>query len=178
MIYRKHLGDGFREQILNIIEITKEHYNMRMPANFKQMSSSADAYRSPGHITYADYFNNELKDNLPYRKLLIEHVDPFAKQIADDYYCNSWTYKSMWYHEYHKGDSFEWHNHQNSHMTAIYYLELPKNQTTEIKGQGHIKAEEGEVLFFPSILVHRSAKIVTNEKKKIIAWVMNFNYRE
>lgn len=178
MIYRYQLGAEFREHIINIIETMKEHYVITMPPDFKQMSNSDDAYRSPGSITYADYYNKELKNNPPYRQVLIDKVDPISKEIAEKNYCNSWTYKSMWYHEYHKGDSFEWHNHQNSHMTAIYFIEMPKNQTTEVMGIGHLPAEQGEIVFFPSIYVHRSSIITTDERKKIIAFVMNFHYTE
>lgn len=180
MIFVKHIENHseLKEELLDIIESMKAHYDLQMPKNFEKMSKSKDGYRSSGDIKYADYYNEKFKDNLPYRELVQDNMDPYMKQIADEFHCKSWTYKSMWYHEYHKGDSFDWHNHQNSHMTCVYYLDLPENvQGTEILDHD-VDVKEGDVIIFPSILAHMSPQIHTDNIKKVIAWVMNFHYED
>ena len=173
-VYSVESHDTLKEDIFNIIESMKVSYDLTEPAGFKTKSNSVDAYRSPGHITYADYFNEKFKKEQPYRSIIEDAMAPYVQQVCDMLYCNAWTFKGMWYHEYHKGDSFEWHTHQNSHMTGLYYLD--GCEPTELLGPYTLDAKEGDVVFMPSMIPHRAPQ--SEHKRSVIAWTMNFHYYE
>jgi hypothetical protein len=172
--YRVQNHTELKEDVLNIIETMKAHYDLTEPKDFSTKSTSPDAYRSPGHISYADYFNEKFKKNVLYRDLIQSSMDPYVEDVCKSIYCNSWNYKGMWYHEYHEGDSFSWHTHQNSHMTGLYYL-IGNDPTELITGESP-EIEEGDVVFFPSFIPHRAP--VAKEKRCIIAWTLNFHFKE
>jgi len=81
---------------------------------------------------------------------------------------------AIWYQQYEKECSHGWHIH-DSHFTGVYYLELPKNSPcTEIlhpfnKKISKIKAKEGDIIFFPSHIIHR-APVNRGERKTIISY--------
>ena len=62
-----------------------------------------------------------------------------------------------------------WHNHENEgKLSAVYYLELSKKElVTEFKNK-KVKTEEGDVLIFPSYMLHRSPINKSNERKTVI----------
>ena len=57
----------------------------------------------------------------------------------------------------------------------VYYVELPEmSESTEFLNYGQFNVKEGDIIFFPSFLVHRSPKIISNQRKTIIA--TNFEF--
>jgi predicted 2-oxoglutarate/Fe(II)-dependent dioxygenase YbiX len=86
----------------------------------------------------------------------------------------------MWYQQYIQNDTHTWHIHGENY-TGVYYLELPKDSPkTELIDQLDlnkkisIEAIEGDVIIFPSFIIHRSPKITNNLKKTIISFNLNF----
>lgn len=86
----------------------------------------------------------------------------------------------MWYQQYFKNNTHTWHVHGENY-TGVYYLELPKNSPkTELLDQIDInkkitiEAKEGDVVIFPSFIIHRSPKITSNLRKTIISFNLNF----
>ena len=176
MIFVKHLGNELNHQLYGLVEDLKASYDLTVKDGFKSMSEAEDAYRSGGTITYADYFNDQLKNtDGVYRQLLINGSEPLVKEVADHFFCNSWTHHNMWFHEYHQGDSFEWHTHKGSHYTCVYFIELPDGAGTELMGH-EVDVKEGDMIMFPSIIPHRSPPLFGTEVKKIIGWTMTFHY--
>lgn len=81
---------------------------------------------------------------------------------------------AIWYQQYEKGCSHGWHIH-DSHFTGVYYLELPKDSPhTEILHPfnhkvSKINAKEGDIIFFPSHVIHR-APANKGKRKTIISF--------
>jgi hypothetical protein len=81
---------------------------------------------------------------------------------------------AIWYQQYENKSYHGWHIH-GGHYTGVYYLELPKNSPqTEILHPFNnkitkINAKEGDIIFFPSHIIHRAPK---NEgsRKTIISY--------
>jgi hypothetical protein len=84
---------------------------------------------------------------------------------------------AIWFQQYVEGSSHGWHIHDGQ-FTGVYYLELPKNSPrTEFMHPftgniDKVKAKEGDVIFFPSHIIHR-APSNKNQRKTIISY--NFN---
>jgi hypothetical protein len=86
--------------------------------------------------------------------------------------------KNLWFQQYTKNDTHAWHIHSD-HYTGVYYLEFPKKSTkTEIvdhfNKKTKINAKEGDIVIFPSFLVHRSPIIKHNVIKTIISFNIEF----
>lgn len=88
----------------------------------------------------------------------------------------------MWYHQMSQSDYINWDNHQWCQWSAVYFIEVPEQKyITEFldpEAQEIIQpeAEAGDMLIFPSWLLHRAPKMLTNERKSIIAWNMDVCY--
>ena len=85
-----------------------------------------------------------------------------------------------WFQQYNKKSFHNWHVHEQSNYTNVYFLELDSpSQVTQIKiGKNKImkyKAKEGQVITFPGCLLHKSQPILNN-RKTIIAFNSSFNY--
>ena len=122
--------------------------------------------------------------NLDYSREWVKYVKPkleehFNKcaQILNYEKCEV---NGMWYQQYFKNDTHTWHIHGENY-TGVYYLELPKNSPkTELLDQVNInnkitiQAIEGDIVIFPSFIIHRSPRIVSNTRKTIISFNLNF----
>tara|TARA_B100000287_G_C20484666_1_gene722542 strand:+ start:88 stop:639 length:552 start_codon:yes stop_codon:yes gene_type:complete len=93
--------------------------------------------------------------------------------------------QKAWYQQYKFTNSHGWHWHGDCNMIAIYFLELPypehktqfinkfKHPTEKI----HYEAEEGDIIFTNSLMLHQSPVISNrHERKTVIS--LNYNIME
>jgi hypothetical protein len=87
----------------------------------------------------------------------------------------------LWFQQYYTNDKHGWHTH-GSNFTGVYYLELcdtsPRTQLTNPFTQTDIiipNVKEGDILIFPSYVIHRAPKIIDNFRKTIISFNCNFD---
>lgn len=108
---------------------------------------------------YIDDEINDLTNILPYRKPNIT---------------------SIWFQQYMNNDKHSWHLHHGSTYSGVYYLECDKTMTTEYvdmintKEKNRFIAEEGDLVIFPSMLLHQSPLNITNQNKTIISFNFDF----
>jgi hypothetical protein len=83
---------------------------------------------------------------------------------------------NLWFQQYIKNDSHTWHCHGET-WVGIYYLELdPSSPITEIRdpmSKENIitpNIVEGDIILFPSYIVHRAPKINSDIRKTIISF--------
>lgn len=81
----------------------------------------------------------------------------------------------IWFQQYQKHDRHNWHVHEYSHFTNVYFLQLPDEKyKTEIKNlNGEVidyEAKEGDILTFPGFLPHRSPIIKDDIQKTIVSF--------
>ena len=78
-----------------------------------------------------------------------------------------------WYQQYTNNSQHIWHRHGEVNFTNVYFLELPnKEHRTEIKDVEY-DAEEGYLITFPAMLLHRCKK-VSGGRKTVISFNTNF----
>jgi len=87
----------------------------------------------------------------------------------------------LWFQQYQLDDTHGWHTH-GSNFTGVYYLDLPdtapKTQLINPFNQEQIimpDIKEGDILVFPSYVIHRAPKIKENINKTIVSFNCNFN---
>lgn len=86
--------------------------------------------------------------------------------------------REVWFQSYKKNDLHTWHIH-SCNYTGVYYLNYDKNCKTElydpiIKKKFSIDAKEGDMVFFPSFIIHRSPRKNNIKNKTIISWNIDF----
>lgn len=87
----------------------------------------------------------------------------------------------IWFQQYHNNDTHGWHTH-GSNFTGVYYLNLPaeapKTQIVNPFNQEQIlvpDVQEGDILIFPSYVIHRAPKVREHINKTIVSFNCNFD---
>lgn len=136
------------------------------------------------------YYGDEIhrldwSKNLDYNREWIQLVKPKLEEHFNE--CASYLnyqnceVRGMWYQQYLTNNVHGWHTHGENY-TGVYYLELPNNAPkTELIDQYNIHkkitidAKEGDIVIFPSFIVHRAPKITNDIRKTIISFNLQFN---
>lgn len=148
--------DYYKPLLLESIEKMKAENNIQL--NEKGYYYDFNIPRAPR--TYAS-----LMDNL---------LLPYINQMEELYGLKYEKKNSYWFQQYLQASDFGWHEH-GGHWAVVFYLELPEmTEATEFLNYGQFDVKEGDVIFFPTFLVHRSPIIKSNKRKTIIATNLNF----
>jgi len=147
--------DYWKSKILEAIERMKEinniqlnekgyYYDFNIPDVERTYKNLAD------HILFQNIYKLEERYGLRYIKV-----------------------SNYWFQQYIQGSDFGWHHH-DGHWAMVYYIELPEtSESTEFLNYGQFNIKEGDIIFFPTFLVHRSPKIISNQRKTIISANIN-----
>jgi hypothetical protein len=125
-------------------------------------------------ISKTDWYS---KENQPYLGLiepvLRQHVERIAKKLN----VNAFNITHVWFQQYKTDDRHNWHMHPECMFSGVYYLELPNDSVgTSFMHMGKeftLNVSEGEIIMFPSFLLHRSKPNTSKNNKTVIAF--NFN---
>ena len=136
-----------------------------------------------------NYYGDEIhrldwSKNLDYTREWIQLVKPKLQEhfnnCANDLNYQNCEIKGMWYQQYKKNNTHGWHIHGENY-TGVYYLEFPKGSPkTELIDQYNINkkitinAKEGDVIIFPSFIIHRAPIVKKDVKKTIISFNLEF----
>jgi len=109
-----------------------------------------------------------------YKKLIDNIVLSYINDLGEYYGLSCKKISKPWFQQYLQGSDFGWHTH-NDHWAMVYYVELPEiSESTEFLNFGQFNVEEGDIIFFPTFLVHRSPKILSNLRKTIVSANIEF----
>jgi len=108
-----------------------------------------------------------------------KYFRPIGEQLAT--FAENLGYEGVkmhdiWFQQYIKNDTHTWHVHDKAY-TGTYYLELPKDGPKtqflfphNLKKAFTVDVEEGDIIFFPCSLIHRSPPSESKKRKTIISW--------
>ena len=131
----------------------------------------------------------EQNSNIGYKKIFLDaamnklhehaefHIQP---EITELNYA--FNIMHMWFHQMSNADYIDWDNHQYCQWSAVYFVEVPGQEyVTEFLNPEDCmviqpKAEAGDMLIFPSWMLHRAPKMNTSKRKTVIAWNMDICY--
>jgi hypothetical protein len=77
---------------------------------------------------------------------------------------------NYWFHIYEKNSGFGWHTHGESNFSGVYYISLPEKKYKTEFLHAEIPIQEGNLIIFPSFLLHRSPVNMSNKEKVIISF--------
>lgn len=97
----------------------------------------------------------------PYYNIVKPVLDEIACITTQEFnYKNLLFVKNYWFQQYQINDWHDWHTHENSMFSNIYYVELPEGSAKTSFNFNNVKFEldikEGDILTFPSLLEHCS----------------------
>jgi hypothetical protein len=123
------------------------HTDWNLPINFKR--------------EYVEYF--------------IKIIDPYLQKIAFKLNSKNIEISNIWFQQYNKLDTHNWHTHPKTNFSNVYFVQLPsKSLGTEILNYDKLDLNEGDLLTFPAYMYHRSPVNITEQIKTIISFNSNF----
>lgn len=112
------------------------------------------------------------------------HLQKYFNECANKLGYQTVNINNLWFQQYNKNGKHGWHIHGDNY-TGVYYVKFSKKAArTELIdpfSQGKkiiINAKEGDIVIFPSYVIHRAAKQKDNSEKIIISFNFNFNFIE
>ena len=132
-------------------------------------------------ISYVDYDNSRDWDR-EHIKLVKPYLQKHFEKCADAQGYANPVIENMWYQRYcYVGDKHGWHVH-GGNFTGVYYLKYNNERPTETQliqpydqnKRVMLVAEEGDVVIFPSYMIHKSPALVRNDEKIIISFNIYF----
>ena len=111
---------------------------------------------------------------------LMDQLLPMYQELGFD----GFKINEIWYQQYSKTSQHGWHTH-SSNFTNVYYLDLPKDspKTKLVNGYNQsevieLDVEEGDMVIFPSFIIHSAPPNLSNHQKTIISYNVDATYSE
>ena len=157
--------DEMKDTLRSMIE-TSYHDNLKLGDN-----EYGDEIHRLDWSRYPD-FNRE------WVQYLVPKLHEHFLTCADELNYQGVEVKGMWYQHYRKNSVHNWHIHGENY-TGVYYLELPDDTPkTELIDQHDkkitVQANEGDIIIFPSFIIHRGPKVLNDSRKTIISFNLEF----
>ena len=138
--------------------------------NLLKHNNQKNSYKKNDYkVSNTDWFiDKNIKRN--YESLFYKVIeDNLVDSIKKIFLCNNIEIHNYWFHQYLKNDNYDWHTHSKSQYSSIYYIELPNKKYKTIFKDIDIDVNEGDILSFPSYLLHKSP-ILNDERKTILSF--------
>jgi len=145
--------------------------------------STAGGQRSKNAST-TDFFIQGL--DRPYVNIIFNDIELFLKE-ATSFFLNDFhtsvsasvSASDFWFQQYDTGSTHRFHVHRSTMFACVYFVELdsPNTSTQFMHRSGlvyNVAVEEGDIIAFPSCLLHCSPVNLGN-RKSVIAFNINFD---
>lgn len=158
--------DKIKDQILKEID---------QQVSFSTLSDKEDGV----NITKSDWQTNRFDHTRAWANTLMPYLsEHLSKSIVELGYAE-YKIHELWFQQYEKNSSHGWHVHA-SNWTNVYFLEFPDdcpntqflNPYTQ-KDIVEFDVKEGDIITFPSYVVHRAPVNNSTNRKTIISWNMD-----
>jgi hypothetical protein len=115
-------------------------------------------------------------------QFIVPHLFNYEKNIYSELGYNWIQISEIWFQQYNKESEHGWHVH-GCNFTNVYYLELPKGTPKTLlidpftqKNIIEVNVQEGDIISFPSFVVHKTEKNLSEKRKTIISWNLTVGY--
>jgi hypothetical protein len=161
-----------------MILITKIKDNKKINKNLLKLINKIKNEYSNNEGTMSIY-NTDWSLPKEYKREYLDYfykiIKPYMNEIAIKLYSKNWVIHNCWFQQYLKSDYHQWHTHQATNFTNIYFVELPDNSlATEIFKHRKLKIKEGDLITFPGYMYHRSPLNNLKKRKTIISFNSSF----
>jgi hypothetical protein len=161
-----------------VITPFKEHVKIKKELldliNVSKFNSPEDI-KSETAITKADWFDAQNMSR-EWVQFLAPYLLPNLQDLYKEIGFDVLRIHEIWFQQYLTGSEHGWHSH-SSNFTNVYYLEFPENspktllldpfdRSTVIE----VDVKEGDLLAFPSYVLHKAPKVGNSNRKTIISY--------
>lgn len=181
-MYIENVGAPLVKKQLDAHNAIKEILLSAIEHNGRKIKDDDSLDQSPlyTNITKTDY--NFPLTTVPYKEHFFPHLDQFLKECALEFDWTFWKVHNVWFQQYVQGSSHGYHTHTECQFTGVYYLEFPEGSPcTDIIHPfdkltvRQINVAEGDIIIFPSFMLHRAPLITNDLRKTIISFNMSFS---
>lgn len=165
-----------------VIKPLKEHAQIKekllelinKQENFEHLDDPIDGV----NITRCDWGTSRWDTSRPWAQYLMEFLGPHLNTTIEEMGYVECKVLELWFQQYDTNSTHGWHVH-GQNWTNVYYLDMPEGtpKTQFInpytKQITDFDVKEGDVLTFPSYVIHRAPVNKSNELKTIISWNMD-----
>jgi len=125
-------------------------------------------------------------ESFDFNRPWVRHILPFLNynliKLTQSLGYSGMFLDSVWFQRYTTNSFHDWHIH-TKHYTGVLYLEYPNScPPTQLVFNNNqiieIDAKEGDIVIFPSFVVHRSPVNYSKEQKTIISFNLDLNIEE
>ena len=167
--------------ILSDFKKHKQYKEILLDLFKKEKNKEEDNFKIYGdNITNMDW--SKCSDfNRTWVKLILNDLNLHFNDLAKNLNYTKVNLTNIWFQQYALNSSHGWHIHGGNY-TGVYYVNFKDNfaQTELIdpieNKKIKINAKEGDIVIFPSIIVHRSPPQKSEELKTIISF--NFDFED
>lgn len=133
---------------------------------------SDNIYRTDWHLAQ-DYTR-------PWTSVVKPSLDRHMQSLMYSMGYDQTELDNLWFQQYNKGSGHGWHVHMFCQWTNVYYLDFPpgspKTQLVSPFDQStvfELEVEEGDILTFPSMVIHRAPAVDADVVKTIVSFNIN-----
>jgi hypothetical protein len=143
-------------------------------------------YKSPKHkisevnISKTDWFKSDVLER-EWVKLIIKDLSLHISKSYLELGYGGFTLNEIWFQQYLENSEHGWHTHSGN-FTNIYYVELPPDAPKTIiidpytKQKILLDIKEGDIVTFPSFVLHKTLPNKSKKIKTIISYNTNATY--
>ena len=126
------------------------------------------------NISHTDW-NLPLNFKREYLEYFLKIIEQYMIKITNELKSKTCKIEKVWFQQYNKTTTHQWHTHPRCHFTNVYFVELPsKSLGTEILDIEKLDLNEGDLLTFPAYMYHRAPINLEDKRKTIISFNSNF----
>ena len=125
-------------------------------------------------ITRSDWGNANDYER-PWVKKLLPYFMKEMKTMTNFAGYNDLELFEIWFQQYGKNSTHGWHIHGRNY-TGVYYLQFDGSAKTQIWNNEiiNLNCEEGDIVMFPSFMIHRAPPVQNDNTKTIISFNIEF----
>ena len=175
----------FKLETTCMIQNLPDHKKIKKPLINLIKKTNADYLKDESDY-YGDLIQRlDWNDSKNFSRQWVKFLNPFLKKCF-----NLCTKKlgyqkvnitNLWFQQYNKNGKHGWHIHSENY-TGVYYLKFSnKDGKTELidpfsqNKKIIVNAKEGDVIIFPSYVIHRATEQLDTSEKIIVSFNFNFD---
>jgi hypothetical protein len=145
-------------------------------------------YRSPiiekaeVNITKTDWFDSNNFER-PWFNYIKESFTKHVFEMYKEMNFGKYKINEIWFQQYLENSEHGWHTH-SANFTQVYYVELPKDAPKTLLMEPftgnkiELDVEEGDVVLFPSFVLHKTMPNNSSQRKTIISFNVDAIYTD
>ena len=157
----------------------KEHKQIRNnilelidTAEAQSIKQSNDYYNDD--ITRSDWANSGDYER-PWVKKLLPYFMPEMLKMTNLAGYKDFELFEIWFQQYAQNSTHGWHIHGRSY-TGVYYVQFDGTAKTQVWNNEvmNLNCEEGDIVMFPSFMIHRAPPVQNDKTKTIVSFNLEF----